>query len=453
MSDDKTPAPKSFADRITKAAAIGAGVVAAAALIPQDEVMKRAPGVWESIKGIAHLNWLRLEEAAKKFRPVAFDWATKLWSFIKWWTLLSCALIAFGIEVKSRLGSNVGHVLVAAGTISFVGLGIVIFALTDGIASILYFKLRLAGSVLGKVTSLVGVDFHEALGLTGKHSTPEEIAKAEAKAAKFHNRVKLILAGTVVLCFSLLFTMFFPAWSTLGWTLVFWAMVGVALCAAIYLDLQMGKAVKVVFYATLAMIVATFVVFLLDRLTGGALGFSGFQKWLLKINRSELIVTFLVLIPVGLFLGCLCTSDKEKKATFIFASKYVGIGCFVLGLALLYKGTISWKQLTGKETEDDAVSKTVDVAHKKYMGAINAWDKGSEPKTTTSTPTPQGTTSNGGRYMAPPTGSPSSDPMPREETPTVRATPKSKAKKPPLPPLKAKEYADEAEAFADLDSI
>ncbi|HTK60471.1 MAG TPA: hypothetical protein VL283_04715, partial [Candidatus Baltobacteraceae bacterium] len=373
----------------------------------------------------------------------------KLWSFIKWWTLLSAALIFAGIEVKSRFDSNFGHVLAAAGTISFVGLGLLLFALSDGIASILFFKIRLAGGILNKATSIVGVDFHEALGLTGKHSTPEELAKAEAKAAKFRNRIKLILAGTVVLCFSLLFTMFFPAWSTLGWTLVFWAMVGVALTAALYLDLQMGKAVEVVFYATLALIVATFVVFVLDRLTGGALGFAGFQKWLLKVNRSEAFVALLVLLPVTLLLVGGFSKEKDRKASFLFAAKYVGIACAVLGAFLLYKGTLSWKQLSGK----DAPKAVSQVIEKIENGSIeSAPGNGTHAKP--ATPSPQGSASNGGVYMSPPNDDvrPSGDPMPQEERPAPRTT-KPQAKKPPLPPLKAKKYEDASSAVDDLQTL
>jgi len=448
MSDDtaKTPAAKSsFAEKAAKAAAIGAGVVAAAAVIPQDELMKTGlPNLWESIKGIAHLNWLRLEEAAKKFRPVAFAWGAKLWSSIKWWALISFALIAAGIEVKTRFGSNVGHVLVAAGTISFVGLGLMLFALSDGIASILFFKIRLAGGILNKVTSIVGVDLSKMTGLTG--------ADAQAKADKFHNKVKLILAGTVVLSFSLLFTMFFPAWSTLGWTITMWAPVAVALAAAIHREMPIGKAITVLFYVTLGLIVAMFVVFLLDRLTGGAIGFAPVQEWMRNVNGSEVLAGLLVLLPLTLLLVGAFAKDKDRKAAFHQSAKYVGIGCAVLGAFLLYKGTISWKRLSGK----DAPKAVSEVIEKIENGSIASKKSENAPAPKQDMKVgPQGTTSNGGVYMSAPMSG-SGDPMPREEAPTpskpTKAATHRRASK-PLPKEEPKTYSNLTQGVDDLEAL
>lgn len=425
MSDDKS----SLTEKIATGAAIGAGLIGAAAVIPQDELMKQGlPSFWESVKGIAQLNWLRLEEAAKKFRPVAFTWGAKLWSFIKWWTLMSFALIFAGIEVKTRFGSNFGHVLVAAGTISFAGLGIMLFTLTDGIASLLYLKLKIAGSVFGKVTSLVGVDL------------PKIIEADDLQ--KFRDKVRIVLAGATVLCFSLLFTMFFPAWSTLGWTMCFWAMVGVALCAALYLDMKMGKAVQVVFYITIALIVGTFVIFVLDRLTGGALGFSGFQTWLRAVNGSEVVIALLVLIPGSLLIVSAFAKDKDRKSAFKQSAKYVGVAAFILGAFLLYKGTVSWKQLSGKEPPK-MVTETIEKVETtsfKGFGKESPTEKASAPR---------GSASNGAQYMAPPSGS---QPQNDGPAPAARAS-TPRAKKPPLPPLKAKTYGDAASAVDDLQSL
>jgi len=435
MSDDqKTPPEKSFTEKAAKFAAIGAGVIAAAAVIPQDELMKTGlPNFWESIKGIAKLNWLRIQDIVEDIRPVAYRWLRKLRSVITWWALIALALIVGGIHVKTAFGSNVGHVLVAAGTVSFAGLGILVYALCDGIALILYMKFKIAGNVARKATSLVGVELPEVLG--------------RKDLEDFRDKVRMVLAGTTVLCFSMLFTMFFPAWSTLGWTLCFWALVSVALVAALHLNLKMGKAIKAVFYLTIGLVVAMFVVFLLDRLTGGALGFGGFQKWLLKINGSELLVAFLVLVPVALLLVGIFTKDKDAKASYVFAAKYVGIGCGVLAAFLLYKGTISWQQLSGKDTEKDAVGKTVDVAHKKYMGALQSWEKDPETKSA-----PQGTTSNGGNYMAPPTGNAfvASPQTPIASTPVRART--GRASK-PLPKEEPKKYSNLTQGMDDLEAL
>ncbi|HJV32486.1 MAG TPA: hypothetical protein VJ694_00495 [Patescibacteria group bacterium] len=417
-----------FASTAAKAAAIAAGAVAAAAVIPQDELVKTGlPRLWESIKGIAAAGVEILEENAKKFRPTAFAWWSKLKGALVWWTLISLALVLSGIEVKTRFGSSFGHVLVAAGTVSFAGLGILLFILSDGIAAVLYFQGRMIGGGVRKAASLVGLELPTVLD--------------RVDFMKYREKIRLILAGATILCFSLLFTMFFPAWSTLGWVMCFWAMVGVALCAALYLDMKMGKAVRAVFYVTIGLIVAMFVVFILDRLTGGALGFDGFQKWLRAINGSELLAAFLVLVPATLLLMGVFAKEKERKASFVWAAKYVGIGCALLGAFLLYKGTISWKQLSGKEPPK-VLTKTVDKAEGAYLDAL---DGGSKSGTKSA---PRGTASNGAVYASPPAGL-GADPSP---APAAR-TSKPRAKKPPLPPLKAKEYDDEAAAYTDLDSI
>lgn len=424
MSDNK----KTLAEKAATVAAVAAGVVAAAAVIPQDELMKKGiPGIWESIKGIAELNWLRLEEAAKKFRPVAFGWVEKLWSFMKLWLLLAATLIAAGIMVKTA-GSNFGHVLVAAGTVLIAGLGLTLYTLSDGLAVIAYVGLKTCGSLIGKTTSIVGVDLPDVIDAEG--------------LAKFREKVRLLLAGTVVMSFSLLFTMFFPAWSTLGWTLIFWAMVSVAVVAAIHLDMKMGKAVRVVFFITLAMIVGTFVLFIIDRLTGGALGFTGFRNWLLRLNGSEIFVFLLTLVPAILLLVSAFAKDKDKKASFRQSAKYVGIGAAVLGVFLLYKGTISWKQLAGKEPPA-VLTKTADKAESAYLNALEG-----ESKSGTAT-APQGSSSNGDLYMSPPTGSY----QPQNDSDPTARTPKLRAKKPPLPRLKAKKYDDAATAVDDLESL
>jgi len=421
----------SLTDKAAKAAAIGAGIVAGAALIDQAELMKKGlPGIWESIKGVAELNWLRLEETAKKFRPVAFRWLMKLWSLIKWWTFVSIALIVAGIEVKNRFGSNFGHVLVAFGAISISGLGLTVFTLSDGIAVIAYMGLKTCGSVFGKATSLVGFKMPDVID--------------EAKLAKFREKVRLVLAGTVVMGFSLLFTMFFPAYSTLGWTVVCWAPVAVAVVAAIHLDMKMGKAVRVVFYVTLALIVGMFAVFILDRLTGGSLGFGGFRKWLNAVNGSEVLAAVLVLVPTTLLLASAFAKDKDAKAAYKASAKYVGIGCAVLGAFLLYKGTISWKQLSGKETPK-IVTETFDKMENASYSDLRSH------KTETKAE-PQGTVKNGPKYLTPPQMD-AIVPPPDETANQAARTPKPRAKKPPLPPLKAKKYRNAADAVDDLESL
>lgn len=418
MSDTQN---SSFAEKAAKVILGGAAIGGIAAVTPQDELMKDGlPGLWESIKGIARKGWLHLNIAAEKFHPIAFRWLAKLWSFIKWWTLMSIALVVVGIEVKSRTGSNLGHVLVAGGTISFAGLGLLLFALSDGISNIAYVGLKTCGSVFGRVTSFVGVH-------------PPELID-ELTLLKFRGKVRLILAGTVVMTFSLLFTMFFPAWSTLGWTLIFWAMVAVAVVAAIYLDMQMGKAVRAVFYATLAMIVITFAIFLLDRLTGGALGFGGFRKWLLALNRSELIPAILVLIPATLLIVSVFAKDKDMRGSYRDAAKFVAAGALILGMVLAYKGTISWKQATGKDAPD------LSWPGKSKQAAR------SEPAYA-----PQGTTSNGGQYMAPPTA----DAAPRVEAPVPSKPPKAKTRRAskPLPKEEPKKYSNLTQGMDDLEAL
>ncbi|MEK7545852.1 MAG: hypothetical protein AAB554_02125 [Patescibacteria group bacterium] len=424
MSDAKKTS--SFADKAATAAAIVGGAVAAAALIPQDELMKEGlPAFWDSVKGIARSGWLHANILAEKFHPIAFRWLSKLWFYVKLWLGVSLALIVAGIEVKTRFGSNFGHVLVAAGTVSFAGLGIMLYVLTDGIASLLYLKLKVTGFIFGKVTSLVGVNLPTVIDADD--------------LAKFRNKVRMILAVATIFCFSLLFTMLFPAWSTLGWTICIWAVVGAIACGALHLNLEPGPAIRVVLYAAIVLLVGMTVIFIIDRLTGGALGFAEFQEQLLAINGSEILAAILVIVPATLLLMGVFAKDKDRKSAFQASAKYVGVGCAVLGAFLLYKGTISWEQLTSKEPPT-VLTETADKAESAYLNAL----EGGQKSGTTSAP--NGSASNRAVYAAPPSGpGPSAAPAARISPP--------RAKKPPLPPLKAKKYDDAAAAVDDLESL
>lgn len=422
MSDNKS----TFTDKAAKVAAVVTGAVAAAAVIPQDELVKKGlPSLWDAVKGTLETGWLTIEEYAKKFRPTAFRWTAKLYGALKWWLLVALALVLGGVQLHESYGSNVARVLVALGTLGFAGLGIALVLLWKGLTRIAYMKLKIAGGVFGKAASLVGAD------------VPTVIDKGDFDA--FAKKAETTLAAVTVLCFSLLFTMFFPAWSTLGWTVIFWAMVGVAYCATLYLNLEMGRAVRAIFYVTIAIIVGAFVVFLLDRLTGGALGFGGFRKWLLRINGSEILAAVLVLVPATLLLVSVFAKDAAAKSAFRSSAKYVGIGSVILGAFLLYKGTISWKQLSGNEPPR-ALTKTADKLESAYVDALDG--KSSSSKALP----PVGATRGDGTYLPPPSGTSVPDaPAPR--------TTKPRAKKQPLPPLKAKKYGDAASAVEDLESL
>lgn len=420
----------SLADKAAKAAAIGAGVIAAAAVLPQDELVKEGlPAFWDAVKGIFAEGWETARNWHKRARPIVFRWYAKLVSVLKWWILVSAALVVAGIEVKSRMGSNAGHILVAGGTLSFCALGILLYALTDGLAGILFIKLKIGGSILGKATSLVGVELPQVLD--------------EQKLAKFRDKLRIIMAGTVVLGFSLIFTMYFPEWSTLGWTMVFWAMVAVALVAAIHRNLQMGKAVMALFYVTVGLIVATFVVFILDRVTGGALSFEAFRTWLLELNRSKVITAVFVLIALTLLLVS-AFAGKERKEDFLRASKIV---CVTLGLAwlgLLYAGTVTWMGLWGKEPPK-AVQEIGDKIQNASIKDISLSSKDEKKAVTPQVQPPLVRT--GGVYMTPPSG----DAVP-SDAPTPRMT-EPRSKKPSLPAPKPKKYEGADSAVNDLESL
>jgi len=453
MSDNATPAAPaqktSIIEKGAKWAAVGLGGIAAAAVIPQDKL----PNFWESLKAFHGARWEDVRTGVTKFRPIAFAWGAKLWFWTKVWIVLSVALIVGGIEAKNRYGSNFGHVLVGAGTLSFVGLGLAMYAFSEGIATILFFKIKIAGGILKKAVDFVGIELPEP--------TPLEIEERKRKFETYHDKVRLVLAGTVVLGFSLIFTMFFPAYSTLGWTICFWPLVGVALCAAIYLKMEMGKAVEVVFYATIVLLVGMIVVFLLDRLTGGAIGFAPIQEWMRNWNGTEVIWGIQAIIVVGLLImsgfakDAAGKSDADRKVAYKKSAIFLLIAFVILDGLLLYKGTMSWRDGTGHEPPK-AVSEAVTKIEQGSISGADGLktatknDPAAGTKPTESADVSQGTTSNGGYYMSTP---PAGDPMPPEEAPSVRPTPKPQAKKQPLPKLEAKEYKDLAEAYEDLDSI
>lgn len=443
MSDNATSAPaqSSTLEKGGKLAAVALGGVALAGVIPQDKF----PNFWEALKAFLGARWEDVRTGATKFRPIAFAWGAKLWFWAKIWLGLSLALIVAGIEVKTRFGSNSGHVLVGAGTISFIVLGFVLYAFSEGIATILFFKIKVVGGIFKKAADFVGIELPD--------STPTEIDERKKSLKKYHDKVKLVLAGTVVLGFSLFFTMLFPQYSTLGWTICFWPLVLVALGAAIYREMEMGKAVDVVFVATIVLLVGMFVVFLLDRLTGGEIGFAPVQEWMRNWNGTEVIWGLQAIIIVGLLIMSGFAKDEAgkpddgRKSAYRQSAFYLLIAFAVLDVLLLYKGTMSWKEGTGHDAPK-VVHETIDKIENASFSDVKS-GKSEDAVAYPSSYVPQGTASTAGIYLPPPSG----DPMPREEAPSVRPTPKARVKKQPLPELKPKEFDDEVAAFEDLDTL
>lgn len=421
----------SLADKAAKAAAVGLGAAALAAAVPQDELVKEGfPAFWDAVKGIFAEGWDIARTWHKRARPIVFRWYAKLVSVLKWWILASLALVVMGIEVKSRMGSNVGHVLVAVGTMSFCALGILLFVLADGLSAILYLKLKVAGSVFGKATSLMGVHLPEVID--------------EADLAKFRNRIRLILAGTTVLCFSLIFTMFFPAWSTLGWTLCFWPLVAVAVLAMFYKNMEPGKAMMVLFYAAIGMLMLMFVVFILDRVTGGSLSFGSFRTWLVSLNASKIVTTLFVLVVLTLLLVSAFVG-KDASAAYRQAAKYVGVTLLVSWLGLLYAGTVTWAGLWGKEPPK-AIQEVGEKIQNGSIKDISLSPKGEKKAVEPYVPDPARAGSSG-VYLAPPSGDAV---MPGASAPHVT---KPRTKKQPLPDLKPKTYEAADSAVSDLESL
>jgi len=442
MSDNKTTAQASkpsFADKAAKWTAIGAAAVGTAAVIPQDKL----PNFWEALKAFLGARWEDIRTGATKFRPIAFAWGAKLWFWAKIWLGLSLALIVAGIEVENRFHSNASHVLVALGTFLLLGLGFAMYVLSEGIATILFFKIKIAGGIFKRGLDFIGVDLPDL--------TPEEIKERKLKLKKWHDKVKLVLAGTVVLGFSLIFTMFFPAYSTLGWTICFWPPILVALGAAIYREMEMGKAVDVVFYATIAILVGMVVVFILDRLTGGAIGFAPIQQWMRNWNGTEVIWGLQALIVITLLILGGFAKETNRGLAFKHSAIYLLIGFAVLDGLLLYKGTMSWKDGTGHDAPK-AVHETIDkIENTSFSDLESKSDKKAEDKP--SSYVPQGTNANAGIYLPPPSG----DPMPREEAPTTaskppKATTQRRASK-PLPKEEAKTYSNLTQGMDDLEAL
>jgi|GEM_PF-2317797 len=433
---------------IAKVLAVFTGTAAALAALPQDAILKEGvPGVLGSLKRLATLNWLRLVEIYERLNPLVLGMARKLWRTAKLLMLASAGLIAFGVQLKEGYGSDLGHVMVALGVLTGTATLMMIWWFTDIIVAITALKLDLAKKVVGTVggtaanlVSKVGVKFPEAQG----GSTISLDALKE--------KVKRAFAAIPVVAFSLMFIMLFPSWSTVGWVACMWVPVVIVATSAVYLGKPFGMAIEAVLKATVAILVFLVAMFLMGRLfpkTFGEIGFGGLDAWMQARNRSEWVVMALALIPLVMLLVSVFTKDDHKKSAFRQSAKYVGVACGLLAAFLLYKGTVSWKQLSGKETEQDAVGKTVDVVHGKYMGVLRDWEKDGPPvESSSEAHIPLDRESYKGRYMAPPPVS-----AQPETAPSAPRTPTPRAKKPPLPPLKAKSYGDAASAIEDLESL
>lgn len=429
MSDSN----KSFGEKISTVIAIIVGLFAGARIINQGEAAKKLPRLWRSIRGIAGLKALQFVDMATGVKSVAYRWLMSLSRFIRWMAFIAVLLILGGVLVKAELHSNIGHVLVAVGTMTFAALGLTLYMLSDGIAVIAYKGFKTFGNMFGKAAAKVGV------------TVPEVMSAEELK--EFRESVRHIMTVVSVMAFTLLFTMFFPAWSTLGWTTVFWAMAAVMLCIAVAANKPIGKAMIVLFYAMTVLLGGTAFIFIIDRLSGGALGFTGFQEWFRNINHSEILTALLlIVIPMTMLGLTVMSKDKDTKAGLFYATKWVFLLCVLLFLALLYKGTISWNQLTGKNAPQ-AVTKTI------------GWVEGSPPNQSESqagsvvAPVPQTTGSTGAVYLPPPpTGSFDPPPVYTDPPPVLRTRP-LRLRNRPLPPLKEIEYDDALSADDGLDSI
>lgn len=430
MSDENKPAGTT--GFIAKVVALFAGAGAALAALPQDAILKEGiPGLWESLKSLVALNWLRLVEIYERLNPRVLAMARKLGNWAKLLLLLSAGLIAFGIQLKTSYGSDLGHVMVAAGVLIGAATLLAIWWFIDVFVAILAFKLDLAkkivataGATAANLASKVGVKFA---------GTPSD---SHLSLDALKEKIKRAFAAIPVIAFLLMFVMLFPSWSTVGWVVCLSVPVLIIATAAVYLGKSFGKAIEVVLKVTVGILVFLFAMFLASRLfprTFGGMSFEGLDGWFSARNRSEWIIMVLALILMGMLLKSAFVKDPVAKMSWKTATKYTFWGAVGLIVLLSLKGVMTSKEVTGKEAP-----KMPEI----FSGS---------PKTETKAAVPQGTNSGGGTYMTPPSGG--SDPMPREEGANPPSPRLRGARKQPLPPLKAKNYDDASSAVEDLKSL
>lgn len=439
MSDTEKK-PAGTTGFIAKVVAFFTGAAAALAALPQDAILKEGvPGLWESFKDIVALNWLRLVEIYERLNPKVLAMARKLWRWAMLLTLASAGLIAFGVQLKEGQGSDLGHVMAAIGVLLGSLTLLAVWWFADVFVAILAFKLDMAkkiataaGSTTANLASKVGVKF------------PEATASSGISLADLQEKVKRSFAAIPVIAFSLMFIMLFPSWSTIGWVVCMWVPVLIIATSAIYLGKPFGMAIEAVLKIAVGVLVFLAVTFLAGKLfpkSFGSIGFGGLDGWLSARNRSEWILMILAVIPLALLIVSVFAKDPMRKIAFRITAKYVGIAGAVLALFLFYRGDLDWKQST-KQDPPATIIKAAD----KLGGAIDKALDGS-PKYGPA-PVPQGAKAQGATYMAPPSGNVSvPDPAPSARTSPPRA------KKPPLPPLKATKYDDAATAVTDLESL
>jgi hypothetical protein len=188
-------------------------------------------------------------------------------------------------------------------------------------------------------------------------------------------------------------------------------------------------------------------IFIIDTLSGGALHFAGFQQWFRDINHSELLVIlFILAIPIALIGMSVMSKDKDRRAALYYAAKFAFIGGLLLVCALLYKGTISWNQLWGKDPPV-VVTKTVDKAEGAYLKALGDGDAGMSQLP------PQAAGSGGPVFLDPPPVGSIEPPTVPATTPTSPRTRPPRLRNQPLPPLEEIEYKGANSAAEDLETI
>lgn len=421
---DKKDSKSGFVEKATKTAAVvvgvAAGTVALAAVLPQHEIAQELPTIWRSIKGIFRLGFLKASDLAGEAWETIEGWWWRLKRFLITWSLITFILIGGGVGL-AEIGVSFGRFLVAVGVVSLVLLGIALHGLGHGIATVLYWNYQVIGGVANKVTSIVGAKIPEI---------------DQAQFEQYRAKVKIIFSATAVIGFSFLFLMFFPELSTLGWLSVFWAMAIVAYMLAQAAGIKSDRPMKIFLGIVIAMMAVFGVIFILDRLSGGALKFGAFREWLVSINRTE-IIGLILLAPGCALLMMSFFQEEEKKSAYRQASVCaLVIGAFAFG-GLLYRGTVKVKQATGRETP--VFLKEIDEKIQTFSISGKSVEAPSAPSVS----------SGGGHYLPPPnvgsrpsSSAPVSDPAPRPP----------KAKSPP-PPIKAKTYDDAASAVDDLLSL
>ncbi len=309
--------------------------------LPEDLIVRRGlPSAWAAFRELAGLGADLGIEGLKRAR----NWLDTQWTvfrkFVIWWFMLSAAVMVTGILLANHGYPFGGQVVAVIGALLLQSLFLFLMIVGSAFAKVLVVKIgAFTTDVARKIVGSEKLTDDEKKLLVARH----EKYKSDLMAA-------LVLISAALVPFEL-----FVSWKVLGVTVVLTGLALPAIFAVIHQKGEFGVAIRTIKIVSIALTLLTLLAFLAVELmpqSFGTMRFSKADHWFAKTNKTEWIVGLTALGLLALLLKAAFTKDKDSKLAYLQAFKWLAPISVIVVAFLIYRGTASYKDLTGHDAPD-----------------------------------------------------------------------------------------------------